>query len=99
MSTTPPDDGTVIALGPDQLEAKNRAFVAEVEYAIKAHTHVWTVMQLHVVSGDTLAEHLAREEAPMLDGETFRGIEVGCYACEQRFDPRLVTRKCKAVKR
>ena len=99
MSTTPPDDGTVIALGPDQLAAKNRAFVAEVEYAIKSHTHVWTVMQLHVVSGDTLTEHLAREEAPLLDGETFRAIEVGCYVCEQPFDPRLVTRKCKAVKR
>lgn len=56
--------------------------------------HVWVAMAVFRMDGKGLAEAALRDGQPVLDRENLATIEVGCYICEQQFEPRLVHRRC-----
>lgn len=76
----------------ERIAAAIRRHDAAYDYAIKAGEHYWIVVLTHAVSRDAL-ERLP--EPPTLDTESLIGNPmVGCYICEQSYEPRLLRRRC-----
>lgn len=61
-----------------------------IDYGAKSGTHVWVATALYLVSGETLDS----PDKLLLDRENLAQILVGCFACEQAFDKRLLKRRC-----
>jgi hypothetical protein len=62
------------------------------DYATKSKTHMWNVITQHSISVETLKN--MSTEPPSLDAETLLDITIGCYICEEAYDPRLLHRAC-----
>ena len=89
---------TEYVVDPEVMLARHEGFEKDIEYAKKAHTHLWTVMVTFRLSDD-MAEKMARgmNLNPQLDRENIVNVGVGCYMCEKELDPRLIGKRCKAV--
>lgn len=85
--------GDMQHVGPNQVEAKERLFSQDIDYAMKSKTHLWTAVTVHVLSADALRRR--ESEAPIFDLESLRSVQLGCYLCEKKFEPRELDRKCK----
>lgn len=71
-------------------------FDRRLAYAQKSETHLWIVTLVHYAS-DVLLDLYDNPGTgmPMLDVDTLSQPPlVGCYVCEQSYDPRLRRRKC-----
>lgn len=99
----PPREGVVVSGGvrqhvsPERVETIQVRFDRELGYAEKAQTHIWSVMTIHQLS-DQMALAMTTEGAeaePLLDLETLRSIQVGCYRCEEPLNRRLVGKRCQ----
>lgn len=69
----------------------------EYEYAVKAQTHLWTVVMSHRATEAMLdaVSGVKADTLPLLDADTLLDPpSVGCFVCEQPFEPRLRHRKC-----
>ena len=62
-------------------------------FAVKSHTHMWTVIAQHSVSDDMLIA-MDHGVAPVMDLDTLLGVYVGCYVCEEPYSPALRKRQC-----
>ncbi len=65
-------------------------------YAVKSKTHLWVVTLAHQATEGTLDGFDGKEgSTPILDADTLlTRPSVGCYVCEQSYEPRLRRRKC-----
>lgn len=54
--------------------------------------HVWCAFLIHTISPGAL-ERL-ETDPPLFDAESLAGVQLGCYACEQQYQPRLRLRRC-----
>jgi hypothetical protein len=61
--------------------------------------HVWIAAAVFRMDGKGLTETVRAGGQPVLDRENLATIEVGCYICEQAFEPRLVHRRCPGAPR
>ena len=68
------------------------------DYAIKSETHLWIATGAYHLSDETLRN---MENNPLLlDLENLlMEPQIGCYVCEEPFQMRLLTRKCKGEPR
>lgn len=87
------DTGILQNIDEERQLTKLDLFCGEVVYAIKSHTHLWTATALYMLSEETM--RTLSEEAPNLDMENLRQVGVGCFVCQEPYDPRLLKRKCK----
>lgn len=101
-----PNEREWVGTGERQEATQHRLAGADAEftrryvYATKSETHLWIVTITHYAS-DVLLESLYDPDAsPMLDTETIATMPaIGCYVCEEPYDPRLRHRKCKGEPR
>lgn len=69
---------------------------AAYEYAEKSQTHMWVATLAHRL-GNTALDAIdgAAGEPLNLDAESLLMMPaIGCYVCEQNYEPRLRRRKC-----
>lgn len=80
---------------PTRLLAAEATFEEAYAYAVKSETHLWVVTMMHRATDGTLDVFDGREGAPLLDADTLlMRPSVGCYVCEQVYEPRLRRRRC-----
>lgn len=87
MSEMPGQD-----VSAERIDAAQARFAEEVRVARLAGDHVWIAVQTHRVSSQTLLE--SEGGRLLLDAESMRMLQVGCYVCERPFDARLAGRRC-----
>lgn len=80
------------AISADFIKRAQKRMDDEVEFALKAREHYWHVMQVHRISPDALDR--AAFEALIQDTESLRMMMVGCFICEQSWEPHMTRRKC-----
>jgi len=91
--------GTRQFVPADRVARAGQQFEADLAYARKANTHVWTVLLAYRISqplAERLAERLAHgsDEGPALDVESLMVTAIGCFRCEQELSTRTVHRSC-----
>lgn len=86
------DAGIMQEVAPEQQLTKRDLFMAELNYAAKAHTHLWVATAAYVLTEDTLRD--METESPNLDTENLRQVGIGCFICERPYDKRELKRKC-----
>lgn len=84
-------------MSAESQKPKMEQFNREREYAIKSQQHLWVAVQSHVLTAKRLETY---EDGPLLmDNETLRSIGVGCFICQETFEPVMLKRKCKGEPR
>lgn len=91
-----------VSLGQHQEVTPHRQIHAEgqldaaLEYARKSHTHLWGVYVMHRATDQLLDAYDGKApDLPMLDADTILMRPVlGCFVCEQAYEPRLRLRRC-----
>lgn len=64
-------------------------------YAVKSETHLWVVTLAHQATEQSLDAFDGQGGAPILDADTLlTRPAVGCFVCEQTYEPLLRRRKC-----
>ncbi|WP_210651327.1 hypothetical protein [Nocardioides sp. SYSU D00065] len=82
-------------VNPKRLAGIEQRFEETYAYAVKSETHLWGVTLMHQATDATLDAFDGGPGAPLLDADTLlMAPAVGCYVCEQAYDPRLRRRKC-----
>lgn len=88
-------------LGDQQEITTHRQLLAETKfdaayaYAVRAGTHLWVITLLHQATDGTLDAFDGKDGTPLLDADTLlMRPAVGCYVCEESYDPRLRRRRC-----
>lgn len=80
--------------GPRQVAAEER-FESEYAYATRAETHLWVITVAHKATDGTLNVFDGKDGTPLLDADTLlMRPTVGCFVCEQPYEPRLRRRRC-----
>jgi hypothetical protein len=97
---TSPDDeaGAVNAVGlgsevfvsPGAHEQARARFDERLRVAQLGGDHLWTAMATFLVD----PERLTTGGPGLLDSENLGGVYLGCYRCEQAYEPRLLKRRC-----
>lgn len=78
-----------------RLAGIERRFEEAYAYATKSETHMWGVTLMHRASDQTLDAFDGGPGQPLLDADTLlMRPAVGCYVCEQAYEPRMRRRKC-----
>jgi len=96
------DEGRLIPTGVMQEVTSQRQVylrgtsTAEEEYAVKSQTHLWVVTIAHKATDSILdMRDGLTGDMPILDADTmWMEPAVGCFICEQVYEPRLRRRKC-----
>jgi hypothetical protein len=90
-----------VGLGDGQEVTGHRQLLAEQRmeaayaYAIKSATHLWFITLSHQATDQTLDVFDGQDGTPLLDADTLlMRPAVGCYVCEQPYEPRLRRRRC-----
>lgn len=85
--------GVSQAVGREQLERLQARCEAAYTYAVKAQKHLWVATTAFLLSDRAL--ELMAEEPLSLDLENMlMQPAVGCFVCEQPYEPRMRLRKC-----
>jgi hypothetical protein len=80
---------------PHRLANIEARFEETYAYAIKSETHLWGVTLMHQASDATLDALDGGPGQPLLDADTLlMRPTVGCYVCEEPYEPRARRRKC-----
>jgi hypothetical protein len=81
---------------PDRQLKAEEQLERDLDYAVKSETHLWIVTMAHRATDQLLdAQDGRTTDTPMLDTDTLlMRPAVGCYVCEQVYEPRLRRRKC-----
>lgn len=82
--------GTTQEVGPSRLASGRERMDEALRVARLGGDHVWTMLVQHLVADPA---SLTSSEGH-LDAESIVGVHVGCFRCEQAFDPRLLQRRC-----
>lgn len=96
---------TADQLDPAQLakiEAMHQRYDRELDYALKARSHLWAVMSMYKLTDAEVramaesadAGELRRDAVPTSSPDRILSVTVGCYICEQQLDRRLIFRTC-----
>ncbi len=77
-------------------EAASQRFDTAYQYAVKSQTHLWIVTLIHTATDQTLDAFDGRgDSSPILDADTIAAAPaVGCFVCEEPYDPRFRLRRC-----
>lgn len=91
--------GVLQEVNPTRQQHARETGDAAYEYAVKSHTHLWTVIVQHRATDAILDSHdgttTDNDSLPILDADTMTGPpSIGCFVCEQGYEPRLRRRKC-----
>ncbi len=81
--------GVEVHVDADRLRAANERFNEAVRVAELGGDHVWIALVTHHLADPG---RLAGERH--LDAESIVMAHVGCYVCEEPYDPRLARRRC-----
>lgn len=82
-------------VNPQRLAGIEARFEEAYAYATKSETHLWGVTLMHRATDSTLDSLDGKDGTPLLDADTLlMRPGVGCYVCEQAYEPRMRRRKC-----
>jgi hypothetical protein len=72
------------------------SFAKAYSYAVASETHLWVATLAHRCTDATLDSlEGVSDEQPLLDADTLlMRPAVGCYVCEEPYEPRLRRRRC-----
>ena len=87
--------GQYAEANPGRQRSARASMDEEVTAAIDAGQHYWLALAQHHLS-DASAAVVAgiSEGTPILDTETLRGIDTGCFICEQQLTAALLGTRC-----
>jgi hypothetical protein len=86
-------DGTTVRID-DGHRGLNRGAMEEAErLAVMSGTHLWIMTTAHAITANALDR---MDSDPLIaDAESLLGTAIGCFVCEQPWEPRLTRRRCK----
>ena len=64
----------------------------EYNYAIKSGEHLWTALVSYKMDKKSLRE--MRDSPLLFDSENLLSMHLGCFICEQVYEPKLLDRRC-----
>ena len=67
----------------------------EIEYAVKAGEHLWTAIVTYLSSKQALRDNYENNQPLNMDSENLLQVHVGCFICEEPFEPKMLDRRCK----
>jgi hypothetical protein len=86
-------DGTTVRVDQGHAGMSGDAMRAAERYAIASGTHLWIAAAAYRVSPDALERMV--DDPLMFDAENLLSVGIGCYVCEQVWEPKLSRRRCK----
>jgi hypothetical protein len=87
--------GQMVEANPARQASARRSMDEEITEALATHSHYWLAIAQHRLT-DASARIVVGLEAgsPNLDTESLRGVDVGCFICEQQVSPLLIGGRC-----
>ena len=83
------DNGITQEVPGERLKAAGVRFEEVLRVAALSGDHVWTaIVQHHII------DPVRFVDGGHLDAESVVAVHLGCYICEQPYDPLLVRRRC-----
>lgn len=84
--------GHMAEVSAERHKAARERFDREVAFGQAAGKHVWVAIATFLVQ----PEQFTSGDGPgYLDGENLGGVYLGCYVCEEPYDPRMQHRRCR----
>jgi hypothetical protein len=90
-------DGTTVRVDQGHRAMGGDAMDAAQAYAIKAAEHLWVATVCHRLSAAAL--DASQSEPLNFDAESLIMTAIGCYVCEEPWEPTLTRRRCKGEPR
>lgn len=92
--------GEETELSSSRYDSLDQSFDEKVKQALANKNHLWIVIVTHYASDQTL-DRMSGDDSglPILDHESVaQQPMVGCYICEETFEPRIRNYKCKGMR-
>lgn len=68
----------------------------EIDYCLKAKKHLWSSIVQYIHSEENVkAAHTPGGDSLIMDRDNLLGVHVGCYICEEPYNPQVFSRACK----
>lgn len=67
----------------------------EIEYHTKAEKHLWNTIAMFLNSEENVRAAYAGKESIIMDTENLMTLYVGCFICEEPYEPSMIGKRCK----